>query len=82
LLLDIPSSITNTVPAITNLLTFTASGTETVHYYVDGDDPSTATFPLPTSPGTWSYSFSEFKASWFAVSLKPIVEAAAPGGAQ
>ena len=81
LLLDIPSSITNTVPAITNLLTFTASGTETVHYYVDGDDPS-ATFPLPTSPGTWSYSFSEFKASWFAVSLKPIVEAAAPGGAQ
>jgi len=81
LLLDIPSSITNTVPAITNLLTFTASGTETVHFYVDGDDPS-ATFPLPTSPGTWSYSFSEFKASWFAVSLKPIVEAAAPGGAQ
>lgn len=82
LLLDIPSSVTNTVPAITNLLTFTASGTETIHYYVDGDDPSTATFPLPTSPGTWSYSFSEFKTSWFAVSLKPIVEAAAPGGAQ
>ena len=81
LLLDIPASITNTVPAITNLLTFTASGAETVHYYVDGDDPS-ATFPLPTSPGTWSYSFSEFKAGWFAVSLKPIVEAAAPGGAQ
>ena len=82
LLLDIPSSVTNTVPAITNLLTFTASGSETVHFYVDGDDPSTATFPLPTSPGTWSYSFSEFKASWFAVSLKPIVEASAPGGAQ
>lgn len=82
LLLDIPSSITNTVPAITNLLTFTASGAETVHYYVDGDDPSTATFPLPTSPGTWSYSFSEFKASWFAVSLKPIVEAVDPGGAK
>ena len=82
LLLDIPSSVTNTVPAITNLLTFTASGTETVHYYVDGDDPSTSTFPLPTSPGTWSYSFSEFKASWFAVSLKPIIEAVAPGGAQ
>lgn len=86
LLLDIPSSVTNTVPAITNLLTFTASGTETVHYYVDGDDPSTATFPLPTSPGTWSYSFSEFKASWFAISLKPIVEAVPPsqsnGGAQ
>ena len=82
LLLDIPSSVTNTVPAITNLLTFTASGSETVHFYVDGDDPSTATFPLPTSPGTWSYSFSEFKASWFAVSIKPIVEAVAPGGAQ
>lgn len=82
LLLDIPSSVTNTVPGLTGLLTFTPSGAETVHYYVDGDDPSTATFPLPTSPGTWSYSFSEFKASWFAVSLKPIVEAAAPGGAQ
>ena len=82
LLLDIPSSVTNTVPGLTGLLTFTPSGSETVHYYVDGEDPSTATFPLPTSPGTWSYSFSEFKAGWFAVSLKPIVEAAAPGGAQ
>ena len=82
LLLEIPSSVTNTVPGLTGLLTFTPSGSETVHYYVDGDDPSAATFPLPTSPGTWSYSFSEFKASWFAVSLKPIVEAAAPGGAQ
>jgi epidermal growth factor receptor substrate 15 len=82
LLLDIPSSVTNTVPGLTGLLTFTPSDSETVHYYVDADDPSSAEFPVPTSPGTWSYSFSEFKASWFAVSLKPIVEAAAPGGAQ
>ena len=86
LLLDIPSSVTNTVPGLTGLLTFTPSGTETVHYYVDGDDPSTAEFPVPTSPGTWSYSFSEFKASWFAISLKQIVEAVPPsqsnGGAQ
>ena len=78
LLLDIPSSVTNTVPGLTGLLTFTPSGSETVHYYVDGNDPSSAEFPVPTSPGTWSYSFTEFKTSWFAVSLKPIVEAVPP----
>lgn len=86
LLIDIPSSVTDTVPGLTGLLTFTPSGSETVHFYVDGDDPSSAEFPVPTSPGTWSYSFSEFKSSWFAISLKQIVEAVPPsqsnGGAQ
>ena len=75
LLLDIPSSVTNTVPGLAGLITFTPSGAETVNYYVDGDDPSSAEFPVPTSPGTWSYSFTEFKSGWFAVSLKQIVEA-------
>ena len=70
-LINIPSSVAD----VEGLISFVGSGSEEIHYYVGGSDPSTAEFPYPTDVGEWSYGFSELKEGWFAVSLRPVVEA-------
>lgn len=70
-LINIPSSVAD----VEGLVSFVGSGSEEIHYYVGGSDPSTAEFPYPTDVGEWSYGFSELKEGWFAVSLRPVVEA-------
>ena len=68
-MIDIPSIVAD----MTNLVSFAGNGGEQIRFYVDGNDPSSATFPVPTTTGSWVYKFSELKPGWFSVSLKQVV---------
>ena len=54
------------------------SGADEISFKAEGDDASTATFPVPTAAGDWWYSLTERAPHVFAVSLKQLQSVSQP----
>ena len=54
------------------------SGADEISFKAEGDDSSTATFPVPDAAGDWWYSLTERAPHVFAVSLKQLQDVSQP----